>query len=453
MAEQLVFFGTTAPNDYTIWKSDGTSSGTGQLINASVLSDLYGSGVTIPGPILLYANNKIYAQAQNSLLVWDAASGHFDIPSAVTETSQGQGSVDFNTPQGFVAYDGLVYFNGSYSGGLVGTNNDLFSTDGTQPGTKQVSYSDLNPGSLAVAFGKLFFSGIDSGSNNYVLWSRHGSTLEQVQGVDVVNPQYLTLSVAGHEFATDLPAPPHLAPGPSLFMSGQDFSGGPTWLYRYNGTTLTKIAPTTADQSQGLQPCNLAGLVWIGEGKIGNKEVAVPYQSAVFFSGVDTNGNTRLWMSAGTSETTVPITVPHGLDNLYPFNLNGFNGQLYFTGYDDPNNSRGRGLFVYDPVTHTASRLIDSHPDPNQTNRAGLDPQFNSDWEGEQGALGSAMFNQPTMTVFNNDLYFSASEPSGDVANLWRANLNSQGTSANPTTVHSVSQTGLAPFSLTTADL
>jgi hypothetical protein len=451
MAE-LVFFGTAATNDYTIWKSDGSSSGTTQLITTSVLSDLYGSAVTVPGPILLYANNTIYAQAQDSLLVWDS-SGHSVITSATTNTPHGQGSVAFGTPQTFAVYDGLVYFNGSYLVGLAGTENDLFSTDGTQHGTTQVSYSNLNPGSLAVAFGKLFFSGFDSSSGNNVLWSWDGSTLEQVPGVDVVNPQYLTLSVAGHEFAIDFPSPPHLAPGPSLFMSGQDSSGGPTWLYRYDGTTVTKIAPTTADQSNGLQPYNLAGLVWIGETRIGNEEVAVPYQSAVFFSGVDANLNTRLWMSAGTSETTVPITVPHGLDNLYPFNLNGFNGQLYFTGYDDPNNSQGRGLFVYDPVTNTASRLIDSHPDSSQTNRAALDPQFNSDWEGEQGALGSAMFNQTTMTVFNNDLYFSATEPSGGVANLWRANLNSQGNSANPTVVYSVSQIGLAPFSLTIAEL
>ena len=50
-----------------------------------------------------------------------------------------------------------------------------------------------------VAFGKLFFSGRDSSSGNYVLWSYNGETAERVPGIDIVNPQYLTLSLTGPE--------------------------------------------------------------------------------------------------------------------------------------------------------------------------------------------------------------------------------------------------------------
>ncbi|MCV7351129.1 hypothetical protein [Mycobacterium parmense] len=386
-----------------------------------------------PPPYLLFAQNHIYAQSgSGNLLVWDTSNW----------TSALYGSDGLN-PQGFAAYGDLVYFNGSWLPGLEGPVQDLFSTNGAE--LSQITNTGLNPCSLAVAFGKLFFSGYN-GSNN-VLYAYDGSTVEQV-GVDVVNPQYLTVSVAGPEFATEFPPPTHLVPGPRLFMSGQDFDGGPTWLYRYDGSTLTKIAPTTADHSDGLQPYNLAGLVWIGETEIGATEAA-PWQSALFFSGVNANTKTGLWMFDGTTAREITTPAPSGGDHnssVYPFNITGFEGKgtLYFTAYDIyiGSSPSQRGLFMYDPVENHVSEIIKS-------STAKLDPQFNTDWE------NPPFFNQTTMTVFNNDLYFSAKAGSGaeSVPNLWRANLNSQGDAANPGHVYVEGDPGLQPFSLTTADL
>jgi hypothetical protein len=68
-------------------------------------------------------------------------------------------------PGGFAFYDGasgpLVYFNGEYWGSNS-AGNELISTDGTELGTTAITSSNINPSSLAVAFGELFLAGDNS---------------------------------------------------------------------------------------------------------------------------------------------------------------------------------------------------------------------------------------------------------------------------------------------------
>jgi hypothetical protein len=432
MADTLLFLGETeSPIDATIWKSDGTKTGTKPLFNTANVNANVGY-LSYPGPILLYANGHVYTYASELLLVWDAQNTNptpFNAP--------GNNSQVLN-PYGFTFYDGasgpLVYFGGDYwSNGQAG--NQLMSTDGTQAGTTPIDASNLtgsssvlSPSSLTVAFDRLFFSGFNGTDN--VLCAYNGSG-QPVQVADVVNPAFLTFSISGPEVAVEFPTP-HLEPGPSLFMSGQDSGGGPTWLYRYDGTTLTKIAPTTADQSTGLQPYDLCGLVW------SEAEPSHPgssYQSAVFFSGMTAAGHHGLWMSEGATGTTTKIVVPSpATDDPYPFNLTAFNGNLYFTAND---THGGRGLFVYDPVGKKASEIIDSRT-------------LNFD-----SGFSTTLLNQTTMTVFNEDLYCQGWTGTGaeSVANLWRANLYSEGTAASPTPVYIQSANALNPCSLTTGDL
>jgi hypothetical protein len=441
MAEALLFFGVTEANEHTIWQSSGTTAGTKPLINANI-GVSGGDELGIPGPILFCADNKIYAQAQNSdgnnLLVWDIPTASYDIFNCPTNQS------DVLNPQGFAAYDAgsglLVYFNGTYQSGLTATN-ELFSTDGTPSGTTMIQgpVVGLNPSSLAVAYGSLFFCGSD-GSND-VLFAYNGSGMPAPVGVDVVNPAYLTVSAVGTHLQLIYPYP--IRPPPvklPLFMSGQD-SNGATWLYQYDDANLIEIAPASASSS-GLQPYNLVSLGWQTSLRVGMFELVLNH-SALFFSGVNASNQRGLWMSLGTSETTAEIATPTfpGVSSLNPFNLTSFNNKLYFTGQDT--DTGGRGLFVYDPVANRTSEIIAS-------SAADLDPGYwNADWGG---------LNQITMTVFNNELYFSASGPTGSsgalsVPNLWRTNatLNSHG-AATPQQVY-IQSGGLEPWSLTTADL
>ena len=445
MSETLLFFGDGTEGS-TIWQSDGTHNGT-NAINPSETVNETPASTYAPPPYLFYANSKLYAQSDsNDLLVWTWDS------QTHTWSHNHIGGNALN-PQGYAAYKGLVYFNGSWLDGFT-TAQDLFSTNGSQ--TTQITTSGLDPSSLAVAFGKLFFSGRDSSSGNYVLWSYNGETAERVPGINIVNPQYLALSLTGPE-VIDPGAPPldppHLVPGPSLFMSGQDSTDGPTWLYQYDGTKLHKIAPASlSGSSSGLQPYDLTGLLWVAQ-------VEAPkdtgYRAALFFSGVNEHGKVGLWMSQGYNGTTHEITTPtpqggNSNTSVYPFNLTALpndNGYLYFTAYDTYINGfpSARALFAYDPEQNQIAKII-----PNASaNQLQLDPQFNTDWEGH------GFFNQLTVTALNNDLYFSAKGGSGNesVPNLWRAHLNSQGNVANPTAVYTEGNGGLQPFALTAAAL
>ena len=469
LAEYLLFFGL-GPGQYQIWVSDGTTSGTQAIATAIGLNateqgqvlvngNFENGGLTIPGPALFSAYGKIYAQAggqvnNEQLLVWDT-QGTNDFGAWTYQViSPADAASDFQ-PQGFAEYEGLVYFNGVGADSLSG---ELFSTDGTPGNTKSISNWGLNPGSLTVAFGTLFFSGNNSSSDT-VLYAYDGSGSTPYQVPDpnnpnnpaVYNPQYLTVSYLGRRpDLIDPPIPGLRAPTPEipLFISGQDSSDATTtWLYCYGQDgTLTKIAPAwLLGSSSGLQPYDLVSLAW-------PTPVSFELFYAVCFSGLHSNGGRGLWISSGgTSGTTTQIDfgLPHGIGDLNPFNLTAFNGMLYFTGQDKNNlpssqsstsGQPGYGLYVYDPVTGDVSEVINSGK---------ADLTFSEMYGGK---------NQTTMTVFNKDLYFSAqthlksaSAPE-TVNNLWRANLDSQG-NANPSPVYFSQDNALNPYSLTTISL
>jgi hypothetical protein len=463
MAEYLLFFGesyTGSAGSPTIWMSDGTTDGTQTIATAAGLTPAeeqaqalvaggyggIGNPPRVAGPLLFYAYDKIYTQAasllgaqqdnNDQLLVWDT-HGKSD-PGAWTNGVINPYNGNSFQPQAFAAYDGLVYFNGQ----SPDISYELYWTNGTS--VTQITGWGLDPSSLTLAFGQLFFAG-NNGLGDNVLYAYNGSG-EPYQVADVYNPAYLTASPVG---TYTWPFLPFDEPDNQLFMSGQEQPGGPTWLYRYDGTNLHQIAPASAPAT-GLQPYDLCGFNWQTDRKLGELDgepiVERFFNFAVGFSGIHNNGRRGLWISGGTSETTTQIDygLPSGLD-LNPFNLTAFNLQLYFTGQDKNTNktspnykSAGYGLYAYDPLTGDIREV---------TNSGTADLTFNS-------AFGGS--NQPTMTAFNNDLYFSAlsnlttaSSPE-TVPNLWRANLDSQG-NASPSAVK-VTQNALTPCSLTTTD-
>jgi hypothetical protein len=377
MTERLLFFGE-GNGGATVWVSDGTTSGT-NAIDPNVWVGAAGSELNLPvgtgpdpvnlyaGPVLLYANNKIYAQSASgpNLLVCDT-HGSTSTSDWTYHTIYGlSGSSGQLSPQGFAFNysdsEPLVYFNGTLQSSL-GVTNELFRTDGTQPGTTNKTTSNVNPSSFTIGpFGKLFFSGYggtdDNGNPYNVVLAYDGSGQPgPAPWIDVGKPPF------DPEYLTLLLVPPQ-APPASLFMAGKDSTGTNrrTCLYQYDSTNPpTNIDPTRS----GLAPCNLVSFVdddlppW----KVNGFDVQGG-QNILFFSGENDDGNRGLWMSLGTKETTKEVAVramSGPVDwNLYPFNLTELNGNIYFTGQDQPDGS-GRGLFVYEPATTEAVEIIDS---------------------------------------------------------------------------------------------
>ena len=336
---------------------------------------------------------------------------------------------------GFVEYKGLVYFNGA----RFATGSDLFSTSGTVAGTIPVTTSSLNPTSLAVAYNKLFFAG---GSDPNTLYSYDGSSSPPASvGVDVGSPSSLTVAFVGTLFVLPDPNLPFFhPPQPPLFMSGQDLSG--TWLFKYDDSSLTKIAPTTAPSS-GLAPFNLVNLGWVQSTRVGPFNLETWHRALCFSGLVNNNGARKVWISLGTSGSTNHIPMPsvQGLANPFPYDLTALNGMLYFTDYDTAaadGLGLGRGLFVYDPVTNETRQIIKSAA-------YNLDPgNLQTGWNAK---------SQYTLAIFNNKLYFNATKAGGKTS-LWRIDGAPTSGQATPQLVSNVGgQDGLQPYSLTTANL
>jgi hypothetical protein len=434
MAEQLIFFGVSAAGNTTVFKSNGTAAGTAPIIDTDLgVSGGIGSELGAPGSVLLDYGKTILAQGYSggTTVLWIHTK---PVPPATTGAYTHFDFEPTETPPafGFVEYKGLVYFNGA----VFATGSDLFSTSGTVAGTVPITTLSLNPTSLAVAYDKLFFAG---GSDPQTLYSYDGSSSPPAPvGVGVVSPSSLTVAFVGTLFVLPDPDLPFFhPPQPPLFMSGKDSSG--TWLFQYDGSSLTKISPTTAPSS-GLAPYNLVNLGWVQSRKVGPFNLESWHRALCFSGQVDNSGTRKVWISLGTSGTTNQIPMPSGpgvVPYSDPYDLTAFNGMLYFTAYDTA-PADGRGLFVYDPVTNVTRQIIES-------SAYNLDP---GNWQQLWGAR-----NQYTMAIFNNKLYFNATKAGGQTS-LWRIDGAPTSGQATPQLVSNVGgQDGLQPYSLTTANL
>jgi hypothetical protein len=130
----------------------------------------------------------------------------------------------------------------------------------------------------------------------------------------------------------------------------------------------------------------------------------------------------------------VASTVGNSSLGLDPRDLTVFNGELYFTGND---NHGGRGLFVYDPMTHRTSEAISSAS-------YDLTDQYVAAW-------GDA--NQRSLAVEDGALFFGATKTGSagleSVPELWKA--TESGASLHIAEVlgsGNVSQSGLIPQGL-----
>ena len=425
MTEALIFFGVSPTGNSTICKSDGTLAGTGPIIDTELGVNI-GGELDMPGPVLLDYGNAILARGMNNGedVLWFYNKGaHTYTPFDFEPTNTG---TTFN-PQGFVLYKGLIYFNGYVFGQAA---PDLFVTDGNAGGTQQITTSSLNPSSLAVAYNKLFFSG--NSASGPILYSYDGSSSQPAPvGVNVANPSSLTVAFVGTSFVLPDPDLPFFhPPQPPLFMSGQDSSG--TWLFKYDDSSLTKIAPTTAPSS-GLAPYNLVNLGWVQTRRVGPFNLE-SWHRALCFLGSSASGGQEVWISLGTSDSTNQIPMPFVSNQYHPFNLTPFNGMLYFTAYDSapPAPEGGRGLFVYDPVANHTRQII-------MSSAYNLDPgNFQPGW---------FAMSQYTMAVFNNKLYFNATKKNDISPILWCIDGAPTSGQATPQAVG-----GRQPFSLTTAN-
>ncbi len=330
-----LFFVTTDADSGTeaFWASDGTSSGTVELMS--------GKEFTYP-----QSGGQTGASAQ---------------PPSSTYA--------------FVPMGGKVYFTANDSQGTPG----LYETDGTASGTTEVAPLGSPAGNLTVAGGKLFFTEQDSSSTGQ-LWVSDGSaagtteltsfTASAGSGVGelmaVGNVVYFEASdsngtttqlwtsdgtSAGTVELTDFGASGYLDSltdlnGTLYFIANDGTDGQQLWTS--DGTAPGTVAVTdfSGDSLYSLQTANGALYFLAGDG---SSTGGVP------------DGSAQLWTSDGTSTGTVQLTDwPGGISQIGYFTAVG--GNIFFTATDSSASGAPDGTDLWEITGGSAAPVTTSIP-------------------------------------------------------------------------------------------
>jgi len=280
----------TAQSSRSIWRTDGTTTGTSFVVgglsmeNCKKIGDLLFYAKSGSSTHLLY----VYNLSSNQEIMLKESSGGIALQSTWHGT-----------------LGNLFVFHGGESG-----NPDrLFVSDGTDSGT--LSISDIEPlpyQDYAVLGNMLYFAGIESGS--YELYKTDG-TAAGVSQVSNINPggnaNVRSLSVIGNE----------------IWFSADDGTNGQE-LWKTDGTISgTSMISNINTGSSGSAPDGM-----------------VSFNGNVYFSATHTTTGNELWMSDGTSAGTSLVKDIYSgnyPNDSYPSSLVVINGLLFFGANDGVN--------------------------------------------------------------------------------------------------------------------
>ncbi|WP_396170633.1 ELWxxDGT repeat protein [Flavobacterium sp.] len=310
-----------------LWKTDGSTAGTVNVIDypgttnsITWIENLNGTGIL--GQIVSNTGREIYKSdgtGANSGLVLDITTG----------TTGGVGTTFFKSGN-------VIYFGGN--SGTTGT--ELWKTDGTTAGT--VLVKDINAGTTASSPGR--FAAIGStvyfratGANGAELWKTDGTEIGTVEVADIFsgtgssNPDQVT-SVNG-----------------AIYFFAADSATDANDLYKYDGTTLTKLADFNAKANTLSSNFVLLG-------------------TTVYFAAdsKDADEFRELWQTDGTPVGTIsvsslhsPVVNPTGVSNI-----TAVGGKLFFTAA----STDGTELFKYEPVLSVSNadfaERVQVYPNP-----------------------------------------------------------------------------------------
>ncbi len=403
-----------------------------------------------------------------SLVFLGATSADENQLFQVASATDGASTIDLlGYPSGGASITDLTAFGGRlyFSGGMPGSTQLWAVSPPLDVATQVTSSSavaDLQPRNLTVLGGKLYFSGQDA-SGNVSLYASDGTGAGTAP---------LAVSGAG---AGGLVPDNIVSYGGRLYFSGLDATGV-SRLWVSDGTSAgTSVLPVfDVDStnlnlpSAGLNPANLTvtngkllfsgtdtngqtGL-WVSDGtSTGTAELAVSgagqagltpnlsdivsFGGCVYFAGVDAQGSVGLWSSDGTAAGTTELAVSGaGPNGVAPISLTVLNGSLYFGGVDAAGQV---GLWKSDGTAAGTSELVVAG-----AGTGGLSPI----------ALDASDHANVAMSVFGGNLYFSGTDASGALG-LWRSDGTAAGTVQVAAPGVTAGASGLLPTDLAVVDL
>jgi len=360
---------------------------------------------------------------------------------------------DSSLPEQLTVYNNKLYFvanEGTHGHELWvydGTNDPTMVFD-LNPTETRHKNTDAAPKHLTVYNNKLYFSA-DDGTHGHELWVYDGTnTPTMVADININEDSYNYGSPDIVEQTQGSEVYELVVYNNKLYFGADDGTSGME-LWVYDGTnTPTMVADIRPGICWGW-PCSS----WPGR--------KIVYNNKLYFVANEGTHGAELWVYDGTNTPTMVADIKQGSDGSYPEHMAVYNNKLYFSADD---GTHGRELWVYDStnadiaptltmVADIAQGLGSSSPSDltvynNKLCFRATDAYANGDinkpntelwvyddtvhddgtvtaptmvadvWWGSPGGLarhknyGRAIVKDSSMVVYNNKLYFGASDGS-----------------------------------------
>lgn len=298
-----------------------------------------------------------------------------------------------STPKYITEFNGELYFQAFE---ITPSFKKLYRSDGTDAGT-QIVASNLNSGagyspeSLYVMNGELYFTAFVSGL---------GTELYKTDGTDagtILLKDVRAGSSNGLDFNSNDDNQLFVEYNGELYFRGSTNSSIELW--KTDGTPTGTVSVKNFEDTTYGAPSFMS---------TAGKNILGTVHNGFLYFYVNRGGSGELWKTDGTTANTE--LVRSSLKNIAEMMV--FNNELYFVSGDDT-SAEGRELWVTDGTFAGTTIKYDIFPN-------NLNPAF---------GFGS---NPSDLTIFNNELYFKArsySGTSGQIigSELWKTN----GTTAN----------------------
>lgn len=298
-----------------------------------------------------------------------------------------------SSPKYITEFNGEIYFQAFE---ITPSFKKLYKSDGTDTGT-QIIATNLNSGagyspeSLYVMNGELYFTAFVSGVGQE-LYKTDGTNAGTILLKDV-----RAGSSSGLDFNSNDDNQLFVEYNGEIYFRGSTNSSIELW--KTDGTPTGTVSVKNFEDATNGTPTFIT--------KPGKNILGTVFNGLLYFY-VNRGGNGELWKTDGTTANTE--LVRSSLKNISEMIV--FNNELYFVSGDD-SATEGRELWVSDGTL--AGTTIKHDIFPNN-----LNPAF---------GLGS---NPSNLTIFNNELYFKARSYNGTSGQIIGSELwKTDGTTAN----------------------
>lgn len=358
----IYFLEVSGFSNQSLYRSNGTESGTFPIVNVSLRAPAGISNLTGVGDTLFYTAFDSSDMFQPKL---------FKIDNNSNQSVRVEQDIRFDAANRgeLIAVNNTLFFSANTNAVQESSDIELFKSDGTDTGT--VLVKDINPTDsstpdfLANVNGTLFFSA-DDGTNGRELWKSDGTNSGTVLIKDI-NPGS----------ASSISRTPFTAPTSNSGNKFADVSG--TFYFVANdGTNGNELWKSDGTESG----TSLVKDIIRGSGS-SNPDNFTNVNGTLFFTVNDGRKGTELWKSDGTeSGTTLVKDINPVSSSSNPENLTVIDSVLYFTADD---GSNGVELWKSDGTAKGTVLVSDINP-------------------------GSASSNPNDLTVLNGEIFFSADD-------------------------------------------